>query len=142
MVVELWALVFGYTEARNDPARVLQAKLAWDAASHRATPLLLVADEGRRVIGTIMLGYDGHRGWLYRLAVLPEARRRGVGRALVEAAERRLLELECAKINLQLHTHNEDGVRFWRALGYAEEARVSMGKDLRDDSGREGDAGC
>jgi len=129
-VVEIWERVFGYNEARNDPGRVLEAKLAWDDASQRATPLLLIADENQRVIGTLMVGYDGHRGWLYRLAVLPEARRRGVARSLVKGAESRLLELGCTKINLQLHACNEQGVRFWQALGYGEEARVSMGKDL------------
>lgn len=135
-VVEVWARVFGYSEARNDPARVLEAKLAWDEASQLSAPALLIAAEGHHVVGTLMFGYDGHRGWLYRVAVLPEARRRGVGRALVERAERTLAELGCTKLNLQLHSHNEQGIRFWQALGYGEEARVSMGKDLLDDAGR------
>jgi ribosomal protein S18 acetylase RimI-like enzyme len=120
---ELWARVFGYSEARNDPARGIEHKLAWD---HR----ILIARDGAQLLGSLMIGYDGHRGWLYRMSVAPEARRRGVGRALVEHAERELLALGCAKINLQLHAHNDAGASFWRALGYIEEPRISMGKVL------------
>jgi ribosomal protein S18 acetylase RimI-like enzyme len=77
-----------------------------------------------------MVGYDGHRGWLYRVAVAPAARRRGVGTRLVRAAELELTALGCAKINLQLHSHNAEGEAFWRALGYQIEPRLSLGKDL------------
>lgn len=120
-VVALWKQVFGYPEPRNDPARVIASHLAHEGS-------LWVAAEGERVIGTLMTGYDGHRGWLYRAAVAESARRRGVGRALVQRAEAELATLGCAKINLQLHAHNEAGVRFWEALGYAVEPRISMGK--------------
>ena len=122
-VAALWASVFGYSEARNDPARVLDDKLDWDGS-------VLVALDGAQLIGTVLIGYDGHRGWLYRVAVSPVARRRGVGARLVHAAEAELRALGCKKINLQLHTHNGDGEAFWRALGYDVEARISMGKDL------------
>jgi ribosomal protein S18 acetylase RimI-like enzyme len=122
VVVALWNQVFGYPEPRNDPRRVIANWLAHDG-------LLLVAAEGEHVVGTLMVGYDGHRGWFYRAAVAESVRRRGVGRALVQRAEAELAALGCAKINLQLHVHNEAGVRFWEALGYAVEPRVSMGKD-------------
>jgi ribosomal protein S18 acetylase RimI-like enzyme len=122
-VVALWTLVFGYPEPRNIPANVIEAKLAWDGR-------LLCAVRGSELLGTLMVGYDGHRGWLYRAAVAPHARRQGVGRALVQSAEALLGSLGCAKINLQLHVHNAEGVRFWEALGYGSEPRVSMGKDI------------
>jgi len=121
-VVALWNQVFGYSEPRNAPSHVIASHLAHDG-------LLLVAADGERIIGTLMVGYDGHRAWLYRAAVAEEARRRGVGRALVERAEAELAALGCAKINLQLHAHNEAGARFWQALGYVVEPRISMGKD-------------
>jgi ribosomal protein S18 acetylase RimI-like enzyme len=120
-VVALWNQVFGYPEPRNAPPHVIASHLAHGG-------LLLVAADGERVIGTLMVGYDGHRAWLYRAAVAEEARRRGVGRALVQRAEAELAALGCAKINLQLHVHNEAGVRFWQALGYGVEPRISMGK--------------
>ena len=122
-VAALWASAFGYPEARNDPARVLDAKLAWDGR-------VLVAVQAAQVLGAAMVGYDGHRGWLYRVAVAPAARRQGLGRALVRAAEAELAALGCAKVNLQLHAHNAEGQAFWRALGYQIEPRVSLGKEL------------
>jgi len=122
-VAALWDGVFGYAEARNDPALVLATKLGWDER-------VLVAAQGSLLLGTAMVGYDGHRGWLYRVAVVSAARRRGVGSLLVRAAEAELRALGCAKVNLQLHVDNPDGQAFWRALGYQVEPRVSMGKDL------------
>ena len=133
-VAALWADVFGYAEPRNDPARVLRAKLQWDER-------VLVAVEGAQLLGTVMVGYDGHRGWLYRMAVADGARRQGVGARLVRAAEAELAALGCQKINLQLHVHNAEGQAFWRALGYEVEPRVSMGKNLSG-SGAPGDSGC
>ena len=125
-VVALWHAVFGYPEPRNDPRRVLAHKLDWD--SH-----VLVAVEQQKVVGTILVGYDGHRGWLYRLAVAEPMRRLGIGRELVRAAEALLAHLGCAKVNLQLFPHNEQGVKFWHSVGYRVEERISMGRELRDD---------
>lgn len=130
-ICALWQEVFGYAEPRNDPARVLAEKLRWDARGAAVeAPGLLVAVDAPRIVGTLMFGYDGHRGWLYRMAVASRARRRGVGRQLVAAAERRLAALGCPKVNLQLHAHNAAGARFWAALGYAREPRIDMGKEL------------
>lgn len=122
-VAALWASVFGYAEARNDPTRVLGAKLGWDGR-------VLVAVEGSELLGAIMVGYDGHRGWLYRMAVVVSARRRGIGSRLVRGAEAELAALGCNKINVQLHVHNSDAQAFWSALGYQLEPRISMGKDV------------
>ncbi len=122
-ICALWARVFGYTEARNDPAKVLAGKLSWDGR-------VLVAAEADRLLGALMVGYDGHRGWLYRMAVDADVRRRGIGRELVRAAEQHLAALGCTKVNLQLHTANEAGARFWESVGYGREARIDMGKNL------------
>jgi ribosomal protein S18 acetylase RimI-like enzyme len=92
--------------------------------------LFLVAVNGGRVIGTTMAGYDGHRGWLYTVAVLQAYRREGVGSALVREAEKRLLALGCPKINLQVVAGNASATAFYEALGYAIEERVSMGKPI------------
>jgi ribosomal protein S18 acetylase RimI-like enzyme len=126
-VVALWTSVFGYTEARNDPRRVLAHKVAWDSR-------VLIAADGASVLGTLLVGYDGHRGWFYRLAVLESARRRGVGRALVSEGERCLRALGCQKLNLQVHTHNDAAARFWSRLGYTREPRLDFGKDLSDEA--------
>ena len=81
--------------------------------------------------GTVMGGYDGHRGWVYSLAVVPEVRRRGVGTALMRHVERELAVRGCPKVNLQVLASNAATVAFYEKLGYSVEERVSMGKLLR-----------
>lgn len=140
-VEALWQQVFGYAEPRNAPDLVLREKVAWDHASGVA-PLLIVAVREAKLVGTVLAGYDGHRGWLYRLAVAEAMRRQGVGRQLIRHAEDRLRALGCRKVNLQVHAHNEAIAGFWQAVGYSREARVSLGKDLSQGSPPSGDAGC
>jgi ribosomal protein S18 acetylase RimI-like enzyme len=92
--------------------------------------LVWVATCGARIVGAVMAGWDGQRGWIYHLAVDPDERRRGVGRALVVAAERALAARGCPKINLQVLVSNRDVVAFYERLGWLVEHRVSMGKTL------------
>jgi ribosomal protein S18 acetylase RimI-like enzyme len=92
--------------------------------------LFLVAIEQTLVAGSIMAGYDGHRGWLYAVAVLRSYQNRGLGRALVKEAEERLRAIGCKKINLQLRASNTTVIEFYRSLGYEVEERVSMGKRM------------
>jgi ribosomal protein S18 acetylase RimI-like enzyme len=94
--------------------------------------LFLVAVDGARVLGTVMAGYDGHRGWLYSVAVDPDQQRGGMGTALVRAAEAQLVAVGCRKINLQIRAGNEAVTAFYARLGYAVEPRVSMGKQMAD----------
>jgi ribosomal protein S18 acetylase RimI-like enzyme len=92
--------------------------------------LFLVAIEQTLVAGSIMAGYDGHRGWLYAVAVLRSHQKRGLGRALVKEAEERLRAIGCKKINLQVRASNTTVIEFYRSLGYEVEERVSMGKRM------------
>jgi ribosomal protein S18 acetylase RimI-like enzyme len=78
-VIALWRDVFGYPAAYNDPAFVIDRKRAVD-------DLFWVAEEGGTVSGTVMAGYDGHRGWIYALAVAPDQRGLGLGTRLLEHA--------------------------------------------------------
>lgn len=80
------------------------------------------------VIGTILAGYDGHRGWLYSLCVATKHQKKGIGTALVQHAEAALVKLGCVKINLQIVSDNAAVVRFYEKLGYKTEPRISMGK--------------
>jgi ribosomal protein S18 acetylase RimI-like enzyme len=93
--------------------------------------LLIVAVERDQIIGTAMAGYDGHRGWLYAVAVLQSRRREGIGTALVREAEKRLNELGCGKINLQVRSTNLEVIAFYKGIGYSVEDRTSMGKRIR-----------
>jgi len=123
-VVALWETVFCYEAAHNDPALVIDKKLVVD------DQLFFVAVAEQAVVGTIMAGYDGHRGWIYSVGVAPSHRRRGIGSRLVAHAEQALTGLGCVKINLQILAGNESVAGFYTALGYAVEQRVSMGKRI------------
>ncbi|MBB4859999.1 ribosomal protein S18 acetylase RimI-like enzyme [Novosphingobium chloroacetimidivorans] len=121
----LWQACFPDDPPRNRAAAAIPAKLALGDG------LLLVAEDAAgRVLGTIMAGYDGHRGWLYAVASDPGHRGKGIGRALVEEACRRLAELGCVKVNLQVRAGNQSVAEFYRKLGFGEEARISMGRAL------------
>jgi ribosomal protein S18 acetylase RimI-like enzyme len=104
------------------------AELAIPAKLKMQPDLFLVATDGRLVVGSIMAGYDGHRGWLYAVAVLRTHQRQGIGTALVREAETRLAAMGCTKINLQVRSSNIAVVSFYRSLGYEVEERISMGK--------------
>jgi ribosomal protein S18 acetylase RimI-like enzyme len=121
-VVALWTEVFAYPQARNAPAKVIRDKMAVQPE------LLFVAVVDDVPIGTVMGGYDGHRGWVYSLAVRPGSRGRGIGTALMRHVERELAARGCPKINLQVVTSNAAAVAFYTKLGYAVEERISMGK--------------
>jgi ribosomal protein S18 acetylase RimI-like enzyme len=125
-VIALWEAVFGYAAAHNKPALVIDKKVAVEDG------LFFVALSGEEVVGTAMAGYDGHRGWIYSVAVSPAHRRRGVGSRLVRAAERALATRGCIKVNLQIMEGNESVTAFYVALGFSVEKRVSMGKRLPD----------
>ena len=123
-VIALWEVVFGHETAHNSPAPVIDKKLAAEDG------LFFVALHGAEVIGTSMAGYDGHRGWLYSLAVHPDHRKQGFGSRLVAHAERALAARGCMKINLQIVAGNEAVAAFYETHGYVVEPRVSMGKRL------------
>ncbi|MBJ7501146.1 MAG: GNAT family acetyltransferase [Sphingopyxis sp.] len=123
-VKALWAEAFPEDPPWNRAERAIPEKLGFQPG------LLFVAVDDGGVIGSVMAGYDGHRGWLYSVAVGREARRGGVGTALVRHAETALLALGCAKVNLQVRATNGAVVGFYERLGYAVEERVSLGKRL------------
>ena len=125
-VVALW-VACELTRPWNDPRKDIARKL------EDSPGLLLVGEDGGRVLGSVMAGYDGHRGWINYLAVDLAWRRRGLGRALMDAAEERLLALGCAKVNLQVRDENEAARGFYEAIGYRLEPIVSFGKRLISD---------
>lgn len=123
-VVSLWNTIFAYGTPRNEPNFILDSKL-------KADDLIFVAEEEGKILGTCMAGYDGHRGWLYSVAVLFEFRRSGIGKALVESAMKELKALGCAKVNLQIRSTNQVVVKFYESLGFEVEERISMGFVLK-----------
>ena len=123
-VMDVWRSSFGYETAHNEPGLVIDSKLAVN------DELFFVAVDGLDVVGTVMAGYDGHRGWLYSVSVRPSHRKRGVGSLLVAHAEQALTARGCLKINLQIIESNAALAPFYAAMGYCVEPRVSMGKLL------------
>ncbi len=125
-MIALWAGIFveGYEAPHNDPDVSIGLKTAYDPE------LLLVAVDGSRVVGTVMGGYDGHRGWIYSLAVDENERHRGIGTEMIEEVVRRLMARGCLRVNLQVMPDNEGVVRFYQELGFSVEDRLSMGKRL------------
>jgi len=123
-VSALWTSVFGYPAPHNQPGKIVRDKLRLQRE------LFFVAVFDGRLVGTVMGGYDGHRGWIYSLAVAPEVRGRGIGAALMNHVEHALREMGCPKINLQLVASNAATAAFYEKLGYRIEERVSMGKIL------------
>lgn len=120
----LWREAFPDDSAWNVAAIAIPEKM-------KTQPnLFLVAVEGQLVVGSIMAGYDGHRGWISRVAVLRSHRGRGIGQALIAEAEKRLEMLGCIKINLQVVASNASVVGFYRRLGYVVEERISMSKRI------------
>lgn len=121
-VADLWRYVFPSESPHNEPRLAISRKTRHDDG------LFLVATLDAEVVGTIMGGYDGHRGWIYSLAVDPKHRRRGIGSALVARVEELLRDRGSVKINVQLRGDNAAVAGFYEGLGYAVEDRVSMGK--------------
>ncbi|WP_243076754.1 GNAT family acetyltransferase [Microbacterium sp. SS28] len=110
-VVALWHAA-GLTRPWNDPHLDIERKLAVQPE------LFLVAADGDDVVGTVMAGYDGHRGWLYYLATAADRRGEGIARTLVADAEARLLAMGCPKVQLMVRPDNEAARGFYDALGY------------------------
>lgn len=123
-VGSLWKDVFGYEASHNAPDIVIDKKVDFNDG------LFFVAVENDNVIGTVMAGYDGHRGWIYSMAVSPDYRKKGLGSALLSFAEEKLAERGCMKINLQIMAGNEPVQAFYLSNGYQTEKRISMGKRL------------
>jgi ribosomal protein S18 acetylase RimI-like enzyme len=121
-VMALWRASFGYETAHNEPGLVIDKKLVMH------DDLFFVAMAAAEVVGTVLAGYDGHRGWLYSVAVSPDHRKRGAGRQLVAHAEQALSGKGCLKIKLQLLQSNAAVAAFYASLGYTVEPHISMGK--------------
>jgi len=123
-VAQLWREVFPGSPTWNDPVTDIQRKLQIQRE------LFLVAIIDSTVVGTAMAGYDGHRGWVYYVAVKTAYRRKGIGAALMNRVEHDLKQIGCPKLNLQVRADNDEVVAFYQKLGYKVEPRVNMGKLL------------
>jgi ribosomal protein S18 acetylase RimI-like enzyme len=125
-VVQLW-IDCGLVVPWNDPHRDIARKLGV------RPDLFLVAIQDGELVGTVMAGYEGHRGWINYLAVHPDRRRQGIGRRLMDEAEACLRAEGCPKINLQVRRSNLHVIDFYKSIGFREDNVVSLGKRLVSD---------
>ncbi|AJP72765.1 GNAT family acetyltransferase [Sphingomonas hengshuiensis] len=124
-VIALWEAC-GLTRPWNDPA----ADFARAVDGPCSAVLVVRFAEG--IDGSVMVGSDGHRGWVYYLAVHPERRRGGTGRALMAAAEGWLRERGVPKIQLMVREGNDAALAFYAALGLERQPVVTLGRFLGD----------
>lgn len=122
-VIALWESC-GLTRSWNDPRKDIERK----RSVQREWFLVGIQDDA--VIASIMIGYDGHRGWINYLAVAPERRMHGHARALMREAERLLTLAGCPKINLQIRTSNAAVIAFYERIGYGRDDVASFGRRL------------
>ncbi|UCF82765.1 MAG: GNAT family acetyltransferase [Desulfobacteraceae bacterium] len=122
-VIDLWHRC-NLVVPQNDPRKDIAAKL-------KVQPeLFIVGVISERIVSTAMAGYDGHRGWVYYLAVDPDYQRKGIGRQMMEKVEKSLRELGCQKINVQVRSSNESVVSFYKHLGFSNDDVIGLGKRL------------
>ncbi len=121
-LVGLWNTVFPNPRPHNRAEKIIAEKIAVQPE------MLFVAVDDGAVIGGIIAGYDGFRGWLNLVAVDPDRRREGIGKLLVEHAINALAETGCNKVNIQIRQGNEEVIAFYRHLGFEIEPRISMGR--------------
>jgi ribosomal protein S18 acetylase RimI-like enzyme len=112
-VLDLWARGAGESSIANDASQI-ERMLARDPEM-----LLLAEDDDGRILGSVIAGFDGWRAHVYRMAVDPDVRKGGVGRALVAAMEDRFRRLGAVRSDAIVLVDNELGRGFWSAVGYA-----------------------
>jgi len=124
-VIGLWKNIFPAESPHNEPALSIEKKI-----ENKDGLFFVAATTRQKIIGTIMGGYDGHRGWIYSVAVSPEYRKEKIGSLLLKKVENKLIKLGCLKINLQIVESNKEVVNFYSKNGYNIEERISLGKKL------------
>ncbi|HEU0231513.1 MAG TPA: GNAT family acetyltransferase [Burkholderiaceae bacterium] len=122
-VVALWEAC-GLVRPWNDPHRDIERKLT------EQPELFLVGELEHAVVATAMIGFDGHRGWLYYLAVAPAHQGKAFGTRLVREAETLLRQRGCPKLNLLVRASNAGVIEFYRKLGYSQDEAISLGRRL------------
>ncbi|MDK1359108.1 GNAT family acetyltransferase [Arthrobacter sp. zg-Y1219] len=109
--VSLWTAT-GLTRPWNDPMDDLLR------AMNGATSTVLGYSLDGDLVATAMVGHDGHRGWVYYLAVAPDRQESGLGRMMMEACEQWLVERGAVKVQLMIRTNNSPVIDFYNQLGY------------------------
>ena len=116
-ILDLWRAAEAAPSVTDDEASI-------ERLLHRDRAAFFVAESDGVVIGTLIAGFDGWRGHMYRMAVHPEFRRQGIARALVEEAEEHLRSIGCKRISALVLSDEAHAVAFWTAVGYTPQAEI------------------
>ena len=125
-VIHLWEIC-DLTRPWNDPGKDIERKLA------DRTGKLFLLKKGNLILGSVMVGYDGHRGSVYYLAVHPDFQKKNLGSMLMKHSEDFLLTLGCPKLNLMIRTSNLPVIEFYNRLEYQKDEVVVFSKRLITD---------
>lgn len=126
-VIELWETC-GLTRPWNNPNKDIDRKVQFQPE------LFFVGTVNPEVIGSVMAGYDGHRGSVFYLAIHPKFQGLGYGQQLLAYIEKVLIELGCPKLNILVRSNNDQVLKFYSSLSYSADGVVSIGKRLIPDA--------
>ncbi|QJB69342.1 GNAT family acetyltransferase [Parasphingorhabdus halotolerans] len=122
-IILLWEAC-GLTRPWNDASADFRLAVAGAKSD------ILILKQGGQIAAAVMVGFDGHRGWAYYLAVDPDNRLAGLGRKMMKAAEQWLEQHSAPKIQLMVREDNEQAIGFYKALGYEVQPVVTIGRRL------------
>ena len=126
-LVQLWEKC-GLTVPWNNPKLDIDRKLKENSEE------IVVGEIEGEIVASTIVGYDGHRGWVYYLGVDPDHQRKGLGEQIMKFAEDHLLDIGCPKINIMVRKTNLDVIKFYEAIGYEKQDVVTLGKRLIPDN--------
>ena len=126
-LVQLWEKC-GLTVPWNNPKLDIDRKLKENSEE------IVVGELNGNIVASTIVGYDGHRGWVYYLGVDPDHQRNGFGEQIMKFAEDHLLEIGYPKINIMVRETNLDVIKFYEAIGYEKQNVVTLGKRLIPDN--------
>ncbi|MCF7833097.1 MAG: GNAT family acetyltransferase [Candidatus Marinimicrobia bacterium] len=125
-VIDLW-IECGLTVPWNDAKKDIQRKV------NDSPDMFFVGEIEGEIVASCMAGYDGHRGWIYFLAVKPTYQKRGFAKSILQYSEEALLKIGCPKIELMVRNTNEKVISFYEKVGYINDPIVVLGKRLIND---------
>ncbi len=126
-VIALWQQCNLITPS-NNPQRDIERKI------NDSPELFFVGQKDNKIIASCMAGYDGHRGWIYYLAVQQNLQRTGIASKIIEYAEQNLMRMGCPKINLMIRESNTEVISFYRKTGYENDPVLVLSKRLSEDN--------
>ena len=126
-IVSLWEIC-ELSRPWNDPVKDIERKLTVQRE------LFLILEKDGEILGSVMGGYDGHRGSVNYLGIHPDHKNEGLGKLLMNRIEEELIKMGCPKINLMVRNSNLDVHEFYRVIGYEEQEVIVFGKRLIPDN--------